>query len=228
VDPGPVPVLTLVATDPNASEVGPDTGTFTITRTGSLAEAVFVGYSVSGSANAADYGNLTNSVTIPAGQATATVVVTPINDGSAEGPETVVLTLLDRVSYLLGAPVSATVTITEAAAPAALAGTWVGTNEHLQTVTFTVAPDGVTLTGFVSAVLMGGLCSGTPQLVQTSSATIVANAFSGSGFSPNGGLTTFSFDGSFSSNTTATGTIHATVVIPGCTSPTVGFTATKQ
>ena len=31
------PVVTLAVTDPDASEVGPDTGTFTVTRTGSTA-----------------------------------------------------------------------------------------------------------------------------------------------------------------------------------------------
>jgi hypothetical protein len=52
-------------------------------------------------------------VVIPAGSATATVTVTPIADGVAEGAETVVMTLKAGAAYTVGTPSSATVTITD-------------------------------------------------------------------------------------------------------------------
>jgi hypothetical protein len=51
------------------------------------------------------------AVTIPAGQASATITVTPVNDALVEGPETVILTLVDGASYDLGVDTTATVTI---------------------------------------------------------------------------------------------------------------------
>src|SRR2546425_704029 len=48
--PLPKSTLTVVATDANAAEAGRDTGTFTITRTGSTAAALTVRYTMSGTA----------------------------------------------------------------------------------------------------------------------------------------------------------------------------------
>src|SRR5262245_11630474 len=48
---------------------------------------------------------------IPAGVATADILVRPINDTLMEGNETVVVTLSGRPTYTLGSPSSATVTI---------------------------------------------------------------------------------------------------------------------
>src|SRR5688572_11516870 len=109
-----VHVLTVVATDANASEAGSDPGTFTITRTGDPALALNVSYSLGGSAtNGVDFNTLNGSVTFPAGAPSTTVTVTPINDATPEGPETVILTLTDTTNYVLGSPNSATVTIAD-------------------------------------------------------------------------------------------------------------------
>lgn len=117
-DPGPVPTVSVVATDSDASEVGPDDGTFTISRSGSTGEDVFVGYSLSGTASSSDYTGISGfSVKIPAGQASVTLTVHPTSDAFVEGSETVVLTLADRVPYLLGTPTSATVTIADVSGP---------------------------------------------------------------------------------------------------------------
>lgn len=104
--------VTLAASDPNASEAGPDAGTFTITRTGATALALTVRFSRGGTATqGADYHALGETVTIPAGSASATVRVTPINDTEPEPAETVVLTLAAGAGYQIGNPATATVTL---------------------------------------------------------------------------------------------------------------------
>ena len=108
-------VVTVVATDPTASETGPDTGTFTVSRTGPTTAALTVSYAVTGTATAgSDYIALTGSVVIPGGSASAPVVVTPIDDAViGEGDETVILTLAAAAGYVVGTPSAATVTIAD-------------------------------------------------------------------------------------------------------------------
>src|SRR5262249_4865083 len=126
------PVLTVVASDPNASEDGPDTGTFQVTRTGNTGTPLTVYYSLSGSArNGKDYQMLPSYVTFAAGAATTNITVTPILDfdSTRETNETVVLQLHPRVdlvrgglgadsnSYAIGWPSNAVVTIAESTVP---------------------------------------------------------------------------------------------------------------
>src|SRR5205814_612902 len=97
---------------------GSNTGTFTVTRAGSAAAALTVNYTVSGTATAAaDYSTLPGTVTIPAGAATATITVTPIDDAIAETDETVIATLAAGTGYSVGSPASATVTISDNETP---------------------------------------------------------------------------------------------------------------
>jgi hypothetical protein len=108
------PTVTVVASDASASESGPNSGTFTFSRTGSTVAGLAVRYSIGGSAaNATDYGTLSGSVTIPAGTSSAALTVNPIEDTVVEGSETVVLTLSADAAYLIGSPSSATVTIAD-------------------------------------------------------------------------------------------------------------------
>ncbi len=106
-----LPGTIVIATDADASETG-DTGTFTITRDDTTAAAT-VAYTVSGTATpGSDYSALSGTVSFTAGQASATVIVTPIDDNLFERvPETVVLTLSSGAGYSLGYPIAATITI---------------------------------------------------------------------------------------------------------------------
>ncbi|MDX1744472.1 MAG: Ig-like domain-containing protein, partial [Halobacteriales archaeon] len=116
----PPGVVTVSATDDTAVEDEASSGTFTVSRTGSTTLAVTVNYTIGGTATAgADYSALAGDVTIEAGQASATVVVDPVADGPVEDPETVILTLAAG-DYTIGDPSTATVTITDASAPATL------------------------------------------------------------------------------------------------------------
>src|SRR5258706_818199 len=69
-----LPTVTIAATDANASRVGLDPGTFTITRSGNTSAALTVNYSLGGTAtNGSDYNSLATSLTIPSGAASATL-----------------------------------------------------------------------------------------------------------------------------------------------------------
>lgn len=118
--PAPLPAVTIAATDATASEAGPNSGTFTITRTGSTTAALLVNVTVGGSASGgSDYTTLAGPVTIAAGSATKTVTVSPVDDASVESAETVVLTIAPGSGYNVGSPSSATVNIADNDNPAA-------------------------------------------------------------------------------------------------------------
>ena len=105
--------VTIEATDADASEAGPDTGTFTLWRpAGATNGPLTVSCAIGGAAdNGVDYEWLGGSVTIPEGAASATIAVLPLADSRRDEPdETVTLTLLPG-PYLLGSPAAATVTI---------------------------------------------------------------------------------------------------------------------
>ena len=75
------PVVTIVATDYHAAETETDSGVFKISRTGATEASLLVFYELSGTArNGVDYQELPRSITIPAGAASATITVKPIND----------------------------------------------------------------------------------------------------------------------------------------------------
>ena len=108
---GPIPVVTITASDPLSAEDPLDTGTFTITRSVVTAAALDVSLLISGTAGAGDYAPLAVVVTIPANQASVTLVVTPVLDALNEAAETVIATLDTAALYSNGAPSEATVVL---------------------------------------------------------------------------------------------------------------------
>ena len=105
------PLVSVTASDPSASESG-DTGTFTFTRTGDVTAALAVTVQFSGSATPGfDYATPATTVNFLAGQATATVTVTPLADAATDPSDTVIVTVVDGAGYDLGPSPSATVTI---------------------------------------------------------------------------------------------------------------------
>jgi len=114
---GPV-IVTIEATDPQAAEPPPGgaTGAFKLTRTGNidLLSPLAVRISVGGTATSGlDYVDLGTIATIPIGQVSVTLTVTPLLDALTEGPETVVVTVQPGVAYQPGTPNTATVTIAD-------------------------------------------------------------------------------------------------------------------
>jgi|GEM_PF-381965 len=113
VPPNNNPVVSVVASDPSASENPLVTGTFTVSlnsvNTGS---PIIVNYTISGTATPdSDYTALSGIVTIPNGQQSETISVIPIDDSEAELSETVMLTLSSGTGYNVGVPSTATVNI---------------------------------------------------------------------------------------------------------------------
>ncbi|MES2598343.1 MAG: Calx-beta domain-containing protein [Verrucomicrobiota bacterium] len=115
-----LPVVSIVATDASAAEAGLDPGSFTISRTGSTAGSLDVTLARSGTATTgSDYaaiggGSTPFVLTLPPGAVSATITVTPVNDSSNEGSETLILAINANASlYTLGTPSSATVTIAD-------------------------------------------------------------------------------------------------------------------
>jgi hypothetical protein len=107
-----LPVITVTATDPDASEDGTEPGAFTLHRTGPTTKELAVAFIVGGTATSgSDYASLGTSVTIPAGSDTAVITLQPVDDDFIEGSETVVLTISAGISYTVGTPKAATVTI---------------------------------------------------------------------------------------------------------------------
>lgn len=107
-----LPVVTIAATTPDASEFGPVSGVFTVTRTGGTGIPLNVGHTVGGTAvNGSAYGTILPSVVIPTGASSATVSVDPNANAIAEGDRTVTLTLAASAAYNIGPSPAATVTI---------------------------------------------------------------------------------------------------------------------
>jgi fibro-slime domain-containing protein len=106
-----IPVVTIAATDPTASEPN-DPGEFTVSLNVPAPANFSVPFTALGTATpGADYHYLSGVVHFAQGQTTAKIPVIPINDAQIEAPETVVVTLQAGQGYALGNPTAATVTI---------------------------------------------------------------------------------------------------------------------
>lgn len=106
--------VTVTTPTPEVWENGMDSGQFVFTRTGSLANALDVHYTVAGTADpGADYSPLAGVAEIPAGQDSVTIPFVPIGDTTVGNDKTVTVTLAADPVYTLGSPASAAVTILE-------------------------------------------------------------------------------------------------------------------
>jgi len=107
-----LPVVTIQAMAPTTITETPPPGQFTVSRGVAASTPLTMSFAVSGTATAGtDYGSLGQSVTIPGGQASAPIMVFPIDDSEVEGDETVTVTLTTDGSYTIGTPGNASITI---------------------------------------------------------------------------------------------------------------------
>ncbi len=98
-----LPTVTLATTVPNATESG-SAGKFTVKLANgvTLDHDLLVRYTLGGSAvNGDDYRMFSGDVIIPAGAASATISIKPIDVALANGSQTVVLTLAPSADYHL-------------------------------------------------------------------------------------------------------------------------------
>jgi hypothetical protein len=120
------PIVTIFASDPIASEgtnfwhwetnhnctncpARTNTATFIVKRSGPTNASLTVAYEIRGSAsNGVDYVAIPDAVTIPAGERSARITITPIDDTLVEPTETVILRLVQPTNappaYLVGWP----------------------------------------------------------------------------------------------------------------------------
>jgi surface protein len=145
VDCNAVFTVNIEATDPDDAEASLDPGLFTISldRANNTGADLVINYSVAGSATSGlDYQPIASqgTVTIGDGQTTATITITPIDDGEVEPLETVEITLLADVAYTIGTSMNAIVNITDNDSPGITVdpNTDLETSEDGTTATFTV------------------------------------------------------------------------------------------
>lgn len=178
------PVVSITATDAAAAEgASPDTGTFTVSRTGPTTNALTVNFTVSGTATSGtDYTAIGTSVTIPAGASSAPVTVTPVDNSTAEASETVIVTLAANAGvYTVGTPSSATVTIADDDMPVVsiVATDNIATETGATTGTFTVSRTGSTAAALtVNFTVSGSATSGSDYTSIGTSVSIPAGSAS--------------------------------------------------
>jgi hypothetical protein len=140
---------TIQATDNSASEMGLDTGAFTVYRPAAATNMTWiVNYVLGGTAvNGLDYTALSGNVVIPAGQTNATITVTPFEDVLLESDETVTATLTDGC-YVIGSQSNAVVTIHD---------TMISSWPYRLKITFPgyINPETEVLTNFPALVVFG-------------------------------------------------------------------------
>ncbi|MDX1995894.1 MAG: Calx-beta domain-containing protein, partial [bacterium] len=107
--------VTIAANDADAAEPDqPGQFTVTLSQANNTGSPLTINFTVTGTATSGtDYTALPLSVSIPNGETSATINVTPIDDTVDEPNETVIVTLTASPSVTLGATVEATVTIAD-------------------------------------------------------------------------------------------------------------------
>ena len=108
----PVPSVSIAATIATALRVTQTDGVITIVRTGDTSNDLTVSLSLGGTAiNGGDYQTVASTATIPAGSASARILVAPDASASLIRARTVTATLTADATYIIGTNNSATVTI---------------------------------------------------------------------------------------------------------------------
>jgi hypothetical protein len=113
-DPGDTPQIGVETVVAAASESGPASGSWRISRSGNTSAPLAVNFTLGGSATAADYTGIPSSLSFAAGEATKLVTLMPIDDTQVEGAEQAVFTLVAGTGYTIDAArASGTVTIAD-------------------------------------------------------------------------------------------------------------------
>ncbi|GEP42188.1 Calx-beta domain-containing protein [Brevifollis gellanilyticus] len=105
--------VTITSNDASASETPGNSGQFTVTRTAPTNVTLTVNVAISGTAtNTTDYATVAGTLAFAIGEASKTITITPVDDGSIEGPEDVTISL-GSGTYDIGDPSFANVTIAD-------------------------------------------------------------------------------------------------------------------
>ncbi len=168
-----------IANTTNGAEAGPANGLFTITQVGTLAVNNTITYTVSGTATSgADYTALSGTVTILAGQTTATISVPVIDDPTTEPNETVIVTMTADTSALTTfGTASATSTITSNdVSTASIALTTNGNEAGAVAAVFTVTLTNASSTNSVFNLARSGTAATPADYTNSPGATVTVTA----------------------------------------------------
>lgn len=160
-----LPEVTLAIVDATAAEAGTDTGSFRISLDAPLDQALTVRYGVAGTAgNGVDYAPLSGAVTLPAGETSAQISVSGLDDSLAETGESVILMLSPSSSYRIGSPAAGSIVLADSeldplvpAAPiVSVAATDPSAGEPANDGAFTVTRTGAATSSLTVDLVFGG------------------------------------------------------------------------
>jgi hypothetical protein len=107
-----LPAVTIAATQPTAREIDGQQGSVTITRTGDTTLAMQVPLLIGGTAvSGTHYQAIPSNVTIPAGQSSLALQITPVSDSLAQGSRSVIVSVAADFALVRDAAQQAVVTI---------------------------------------------------------------------------------------------------------------------
>jgi len=178
--------VTVAVSPASTSEDSATNLVYTFTRTGVTTGALTVNFSVGGTATfstdytqtgAATYTASAGTVTIGAGNSTATVTVDPSSDTTVEPDETVILMVTAGTGYNIGMPDTATGTITndDTDVTMTLSPSSVGEDGSTNLV-YTFTRSGVTTGPLTVNFSVGGTATFTSDYTQTGAATYGASS----------------------------------------------------
>ncbi|MCY1015825.1 Calx-beta domain-containing protein [Pyxidicoccus sp. MSG2] len=169
-----LPVVTVSAADSLGAEPGTDTARFSVARTGPTTSALTVRYALAGTAAETDYVALPGTVTIPAGVASANVVLTALDDALVEGKETVILTLLEDAAYQVHTSASATVSLLDDEQPVVtVTATDAEAAEPSNPGAFTVSRTGPTQASLTVLLAVSGSASSTSDYQPLATSVVI-------------------------------------------------------
>jgi acetyl esterase/lipase len=111
-----LPSVSMSSSDTQAAESATvaNPASVTLTRTGDTSASLSTQILLSGTAsNGIDYADVAASLSIPAGQASATLTINPIDDALVEGAESLAVRLSPSPNYISGTPISIGVVIND-------------------------------------------------------------------------------------------------------------------
>ncbi len=212
-------VITIEASDPSAGEAGPDNGVFVLRRSAGASQALDVFLSRTGSASNSDYSGLPGGSAFLAsfdpGSLETVLTVSPEPDNLVEGEETIIITVDPALTYVVGSPSEALVTIADDPAIVEVTSDGSASEAGLDPAVFTFTRTGgdLTLPLNVHFSLTGTAANNSDYEFTTSPITIPAGASSAD-------LVVLpKADNSVEGNETIVVTVQATTsVMPGVTS----------
>ncbi|MFN7658342.1 MAG: beta strand repeat-containing protein, partial [Dolichospermum sp.] len=170
--------VTLAVSPASVTEDGTSNLVYTFTRSGVIANALTVNYTLGGTATLnTDYtrSGTNNTVTFAANATTATVIVDPTADTTVESNETVALTLASGTGYTIGTPNAATGTITNDDTSVTLAVSPASVTENGTTnLIYTFTRTGVTTSALTANYTVGGTATFNTDYTQTGAASFTS------------------------------------------------------